>query len=109
MNGMEIEDFGRWAVAWAEEHGGLWSVQENLVRLAEEVGEVARHVNAQGGRKQLPPGTESAAGEIGDVLFVLALLAHQLDTGLGAAAREALRKQERRGERKEDGRIRDEG
>ncbi len=106
---MEIGEFGRWAVAWAEEHGGLWSVQENLVRLTEEVGEVARHVNAQGGRKRLPPAGEPAAAEIGDALFVLALLAHQLGTSLDAAAGEVLRKQARRGERLEDGGIRHEG
>ncbi len=106
---MEIGRFGRWAVAWAEEHGGLWTVQENLVRLAEEVGEVARHVNAQGGRKGLPPGGEPAAAEIGDALFVLALLAHQLGTSLDAAAAEVLRKQQQRGEPMENGGGRHEG
>lgn len=100
---MGFEEFGRWAVSWAEEHGGLWSVQENLVRLTEEVGEVARHVNARGGRKQLLPDAESAAGEIGDALFVLALLSHQLDTSLDDAVQAVLAKQERRGERMEDG------
>lgn len=93
---MEIGEFAAWSVGWAEQHGGLWSVQENLVRLAEEVGEVARHVNAQGGRKRLGAGAESAAGEVGDVLFVLALLAHQLGTDLADAAQAVRRKQEAR-------------
>ncbi len=106
---VEIEEFGAWAVSWAEEHGGLWSVQENLVRLTEEVGEIARHVNAQSGRKHLAADAEPAAGELGDALFVLALLAHQLGTSLDAAVREVLRKQERRGERLEDGGTRHEG
>ncbi len=100
---MEVGEFGLWAVDWAEGHGGLWSVQENLVRLTEEVGEIARHVNAQAGRKRLPSDAEPAAGELGDALFVLALLAHQLGTSLDDAAREVLRKQELRGERVEDG------
>jgi len=98
-----MDAFGNWAVRWAEDHGGLWSAQENLGRLAEEVGEVARHVNARSGRKRLAPDAEPIEGEIGDALFVLALLAHQLGTSLEAAADAALRKQARRGEQQDGG------
>jgi NTP pyrophosphatase (non-canonical NTP hydrolase) len=106
---LEVDAFGHWAVTWAEHNGGLWTVQENLVRLTEEVGEIARHVNAQGGRKSLAAGAEPAAGEIGDALFVLALLAYQLGTSLDAAVQDVLRKQEQRGESMQDGRIRHAG
>ncbi len=100
---LQVAEFSRWALGWAEEHGGLWSVQENMVRLAEEVGEIARHVNAQGGRKLLGQDAESAAGEIGDALFVLALISHQLGTSLESGAQEVRRKQEGRDQRREDG------
>ena len=93
MIATEIGEFGRWAVGWAERNGGLWPAEANLARLAEEVGEVARHVNAQAGRKALSDAAEGAAGEVGDALFVLALLAHQLGTNLDEAALAVRRKQ----------------
>lgn len=96
---MEIGQFQAAAEAWVDGNGGYWTPAENVTRLVEEVGEIARHVNAQAGRKRLAPDAEPAAAEIGDALFVLALLAYQLGTDLGSAAQAVLRKQTARGER----------
>jgi NTP pyrophosphatase (non-canonical NTP hydrolase) len=95
---MEIAQFQAAVEAWIAEHGGYWTPPENLGRLIEEVGEIARHVNAQAGRKALAPDAEPVSGEIGDALFVLAALAAQLGTSLPEAAQAVLRKQGGRGE-----------
>jgi NTP pyrophosphatase (non-canonical NTP hydrolase) len=78
---------------WIARNGGYWTPAENLARLAEEVGEIARHVNAQAGRKPLAADAEPVEGEIGDALFVLAALARQLGTDLPQAASAVMRKQ----------------
>ncbi len=83
---------------WVEAHGGTWPPLANLARLAEEVGELARALNAEVGPKAPKPGEQAAgvAEEIGDVLFVLAVLAGQLGVDLQAAGEAALLKAERR-------------
>ncbi|MDA8346689.1 MAG: nucleotide pyrophosphohydrolase [Thermaerobacter sp.] len=94
---MEMGQFQAAVEVWIGQNGGYWTPAENLGRLMEEIGEIARHVNAQAGRKALPPDAEPVAGEIGDALFVLAALAAQLGTSLPAAADAVLRKQAARG------------
>lgn len=90
---MDIGQFQAQVESWILENGGYWAPAENVARLVEEVGEIARHVNAQAGRKTLAKDAEPAAGEIGDALFVLAALAAQLGTSLPEAAALVLRKQ----------------
>lgn len=94
---MQIARFQQWVDEWIRANGGYWPPLANLARLVEETGELARHLNAGEGRKPLTKGTESAAGEIGDILFVLAALARQMDVDLGQAALQVVRKQRARG------------
>ncbi len=93
---VEIREFQAAVEQWIRDNGGYWAPSENLARLAEEVGEIARHVNAQAGRKRLRADAEPVSGEIGDALFTLAALAAQLGTSLPEAAQAVLQKQAHR-------------
>jgi NTP pyrophosphatase (non-canonical NTP hydrolase) len=68
----------------------------NLARLTEEVGELARELNHRFGpktkKKDEPEG--DLALELGDVLFVVVVLANQLGIDLDEAARRTLAKYE---------------
>jgi NTP pyrophosphatase (non-canonical NTP hydrolase) len=68
----------------------------NLARLAEEVGELARELNHAHGPKTKKPGEAAGeiADELGDVLFVLVVLANQLGIELDAAFARTLAKYE---------------
>ncbi len=73
---------------------GYFPPLENMVRLSEEVGELAREVTHLHGHKQKKaseaPG--SALEEIGDVLFVVACLANQMGLSLEEAMRLTMQK-----------------
>jgi NTP pyrophosphatase (non-canonical NTP hydrolase) len=66
----------------------------NLARLTEEVGELAREINHRFGPKKKK--TDEPDGEIAlelaDVLFVLVVLANQLDIDLQAAVEKTMEK-----------------
>lgn len=94
---MKVAELQEFVDSWIAANGGYWPILSNLARLTEEVGELARHVNAHEGIKPLPDGTESAAGEIGDVLFTIAALARQLDVDLEQAVAALVLKQRARG------------
>jgi NTP pyrophosphatase (non-canonical NTP hydrolase) len=66
----------------------------NLARLAEEVGELARDLNHREGKKTRKPDEPEGdlAGELGDILFVLVVLANQHGIDLSDAARRTLEK-----------------
>jgi NTP pyrophosphatase (non-canonical NTP hydrolase) len=68
----------------------------NLARLTEEVGELARELNHRHGKKTRrrdePPG--DIALELGDILFVVVVLANQHGIDLTEAARRTLEKYE---------------
>ena len=68
----------------------------NLARLAEEVGELARELNHLHGPKRKKPGEAegSVADELGDLLFVVVVLANQLDIDLDEAFERTLAKYE---------------
>jgi NTP pyrophosphatase (non-canonical NTP hydrolase) len=66
----------------------------NLARLAEEVGELARELNHRFGpktKKEDEPEGDIAL-ELGDILFVLVVLANQLDIDLQQAMERTLSK-----------------
>ncbi|HEY8417142.1 MAG TPA: nucleotide pyrophosphohydrolase [Limnochordales bacterium] len=73
---------------------GYWPPLANLARLAEEVGELARELNAHYGPKKKKPG--EPAGDIGlelaDCLFVLVCLANSLRIDLEDAFARTLEK-----------------
>src|SRR5687768_13597201 len=66
----------------------------NLARLTEEVGELAREINHRHGPKTKKAGEEEGeiALELADVLFVVVVLANQLDVDLSEAVRRTLKK-----------------
>ena len=79
---------------WIQSHGGYWDPFQNLARLSEEVGELARAVNQTRGPKALKPGEKvgDPAGELGDVLWVTLCLANQLGVDLDMALDRTLAK-----------------
>ena len=84
--------------AWIREHGGYWSDLSQYVRLVEEVGELGRELNHRLGDKprrgKYLPG--SVMDELGDVFFIVLLLANSLGIDLERALAEALAKYEAR-------------
>lgn len=74
--------------------GGYWSPHENLARIAEEVGELARVLNHLYGPK--PKKANEAAQELGeelaDIVFALICLANSEGIDLGASLEEVIAK-----------------
>jgi NTP pyrophosphatase (non-canonical NTP hydrolase) len=84
--------------AWIKQRGGYWSPLSQYARLAEEVGELGRELNFQFGDK--PRASKDAAGsfadELGDVLFIVVLLANDLGVDLASTLAATLKKYEAR-------------
>ncbi|MFO7172294.1 MAG: nucleotide pyrophosphohydrolase [Bacillota bacterium] len=96
---MELRDVQRAVDAWIGQFKeGYWPPLANLARLVEEVGELSRELNARFGPKTKKP-TEAdrdLALELGDILFVVAVLANQLGVDLEEAFRRVMAKYETR-------------
>jgi NTP pyrophosphatase (non-canonical NTP hydrolase) len=90
----------RFIDAWIKRRGRYWSPLSQYARLAEEVGELGRELNFRFGDKLRTakdnPG--SIADELGDVLFVVVLLANDLGIDLATALSVTLDKYEQRAE-----------
>jgi NTP pyrophosphatase (non-canonical NTP hydrolase) len=88
----------RFLDAWLKARGRYWSPLSQYARLAEEVGELGRELNFEFGDK--PRAAKDTGGsitdELGDVLFIVVLLANYLDIDLVSALRGTLEKYERR-------------
>jgi NTP pyrophosphatase (non-canonical NTP hydrolase) len=88
----------RFLDAWIKQRGGYWSPLSQYARLAEEVGELGRELNFQFGDK--PRAAKDAGGsvtdELGDVLFIVVLLANYLGIDLVTGLRATLEKYEQR-------------
>ena len=84
--------------AWIKRRGDYWSPLSQYARLAEEVGELGRELNFQFGDKPraAKDASGSAADELGDVLFIVILLANYLGIDLTSALTGTLKKYERR-------------
>ena len=94
----DLPSLQRFLDAWIKERGGYWSPLSQYARLAEEVGELGRELNFAFGDK---PRTSKDAGgsitdELGDVLFIVVLLASDLGIDLASALSATLEKYERR-------------
>lgn len=74
--------------------GGYWPPLANLARLFEECGELARAVNQMYGAKLVKQSEAPADAreELGDVLYVLLVLANSLDIDAAAALDAILQK-----------------
>jgi NTP pyrophosphatase (non-canonical NTP hydrolase) len=83
---------------WIKQRGGYWSPLSQFARLAEEVGELGRALNFRFGEKPraAKDGSGSIADELGDVLFIVILLANYLGIDLASTLAETLQKYERR-------------
>ncbi len=81
-----------------EWHSHYWSPLSSLARLTEEVGELAREINHHYGEKPKKAGEQAGAvaGEMGDILFILASLANSLDIDLDGAFSEVMAKYRQR-------------
>jgi len=83
-----VQEFQSDVDAWIQAvGGGYWAPHENLARIAEEVGELARLINHQYGPK--PKKAEEAAQEMGeelaDIVFAIICMANALGIDLGAS------------------------
>lgn len=82
---MSVQEIQRAVDAWISQwEEGYFSPLSNLARLTEEVGELAREINASHGEKPKKPGAapSSIGSELGDILFVLVCIANSLDVDL---------------------------
>jgi NTP pyrophosphatase (non-canonical NTP hydrolase) len=75
-----------------------WAPLSSLARLTEEVGELAREINQSYGEKpkKSSEGRGSIAGEIGDILFIVATLANSIEVDLDSAFEAVMAKYRRR-------------
>ena len=85
---MEIEEAQRRVDDWISRfEEGYWPPLTNLARLIEEVGELAREMNHRFGHKLKRPEEpdQDLALELGDVLFVLLVIANEQGIDLDEA------------------------
>lgn len=82
---------------WIQPYG-YWHPLANLARLSEEVGELSREVNHRWGpkTKKSTEETGDVALEMGDILFVLATMANQMNVDLEDGFRRVIAKYEER-------------
>jgi len=87
--------------AWIKQRGGYWSPLSQYARLAEEVGELGRELTFRFGDKPRASKDESGSimDELGDVFFIVILLANYLGIDLESALAGTLDKYARRSER----------
>jgi NTP pyrophosphatase (non-canonical NTP hydrolase) len=95
---MTLGELQRFLDGWVREHGGYWSPLSQYVRLVEEVGELGRELNHRFGdkprlKKDL---ARSLADELADILFIVLLLANDLNVQLDRALMDVLEKYELR-------------
>lgn len=81
-----------------EWQSAYWSPLASLARLTEEVGELAREINHAYGEKpkKASEAPGSIAGEMADILFILASLANSIEIDLEEAFEEVMAKYQRR-------------
>lgn len=94
---MDLKELQREVDRWIAPFG-YWHPLANLARLTEEVGELAREVNHRWGPKTKKPTEETGdvALEMGDILFVVAAMANQMNIDLEDAFRRVLAKYQQR-------------
>lgn len=90
---MEIKEMQNQVDRWIAPFG-YWHPLANLARLTEEVGELSREINHRWGPKTKKPTEDSGdlALEMGDILFVVAAMANQMDIDLEDAFRRVMDK-----------------
>ena len=96
----DLAGIQRFVDDWIKQRGHYWSPLSQYARLAEEVGELGRELNFRFGDKTRTVKDDggSISDELGDVLFVLVLLANDLGIDLASALTATLGKYEGRAE-----------
>ena len=92
---MDIKEAQRQVDAWISQfEEGYWPPLDNLARLMEEVGELARELNHRFGskRKKAEEPDQDLALELADVLFVLLVIANEQGLDLDDALTQVLEK-----------------
>jgi NTP pyrophosphatase (non-canonical NTP hydrolase) len=92
---VKLEEAQRAVDAWIGQfEEGYWPPLSNLARLVEEVGELSRELNHRYGhkRKKTEEGEHDLALELGDILFVLIVLANEQKIDLSEALTRVLEK-----------------
>ena len=92
---MRLRDAQARVDAWISQfEEGYWPPLTNLARLTEEVGELAREMNHRFGHKTKKPDEpeQDLAMELGDVLFVLLVIANEQGIDLEEALERVLEK-----------------
>ena len=100
---MSLNDAQHRVDAWiAQFEEGYFDPLTNLARLAEEVGELAREVNHQFGKKTKKPDESEGdlAMEMADIIFVLICMANREGIDLEKAFDRMMRKVESRDEKR---------
>ena len=94
---MELKELQQAVDHWIAPFG-YWHPLANLARLTEEVGELSREVNHRWGPKTKKSTEETGdlALEMGDILFVVAAMANQMQIDLDDAMLRVLAKYEER-------------
>jgi NTP pyrophosphatase (non-canonical NTP hydrolase) len=94
----DLPSLQRFLDVWIKQRGRYWSPLSQYARLAEEVGELGRELNFAFGDK--PRASKDAGGsitdELGDVLFIVMLLANDLGVELVSALSATVEKYEGR-------------
>lgn len=84
MSDLPLDELQAVVDKWIRAHGGYWDEWANLARLTEEVGEVAAAFQRLRGWRPRPSEVD-LAGELGDVLWVLLVIANQQGLSLAEA------------------------
>src|ERR1700686_3679738 len=94
----DLPSLQRFLDEWLKQRGKYWSPLSQYGRLAEEVGELGRELNFRFGdkRRAAKDAHGSIADELGDVLFIVILLANYLGIDLASALSATLEKYDRR-------------
>lgn len=97
----ELSKIQAFLTAWIKRRGRYWSPLSQYARLVEEVGELGRELNFRFGDKPRTAKDEmgSLADELGDVFFIVILLANDLGIDLKTALSQTLEKYDRRAQR----------
>lgn len=96
---MDIKEAQRQVDAWISQfEEGYWPPLDNLARLMEEVGELARELNHRYGSKpkKAEEPDQDLALELADVLFVLLVIANEQGLDLDDALTRVLEKYRKR-------------
>ena len=96
---MEMKEMSEIVDKWVRKYTvGYWKPNNQVLRLMEEVGELAREVNHKFGQKPRKSGEDvrEISYELGDILFTIICIANGLDIDLEEAFKHIMEKYDTR-------------